>query len=177
MSEHAPFERRPLDRGSLAVIAIVFAVVFLLLLGLSLALEFRGYMDWLMEGNAAILKTIVSWLGIPATRVGRDVYLQNHTLSVAYDCTAITIMALYTAVIVAYPLSAKTRGLALAVGIPVIAVANIVRLVGGALASQYLSSSMFDFLHDYLFKVAMILVVVVLWAVWLQMARTHASKS
>ncbi|MDY0088322.1 MAG: exosortase/archaeosortase family protein [Coriobacteriia bacterium] len=132
MSEPSPSVRRPLDRDSLVVIASIFTVVFLLLLGVSLALEFNGYLDWLMDGNA---------------------------------------------VIVAYPLSVKTRGLALVVGIPVIAVANMVRLVGGALASQYLSSSMFDFLHDYLFKVAMILVVVVLWAVWLQMARVHASKS
>ncbi len=78
---------------------------------------------------------------------------------------------------IAYPLSVRTRLLALAVGLPVIAVANMLRLLGVAVASEHLNAATFAFAHDYLFKIAMVLVVVALWVSWLEAARGHASKA
>ena len=65
----------------------------------------------------------------------------------------------------------------LAVGLPIIALANLLRLVAAAYASEHLNAATFTFTHDYLFKVGMILVVVALWASWLQMAGGHESKA
>lgn len=156
---------------------MMFVVVFGLSQWLFFALELHGHLDWLMGGNAAVLNSIMNALGIPATLEGTLVHLQNHTLQISIDCTGITIASLYAAVIIAYPLSLRTRGLALVVGLPVIAIANIVRLIGVALTSQYLSAEVFQFAHDYFFKVFMLLVVIGLWIAWLQFARVHAKEA
>jgi exosortase/archaeosortase family protein len=164
-------------RGSLPAIAVIFVVVFGLSQWLTLVLENAGRLQWLMVGTATLLTTIIEWLGIPVTQNGILLYLTNHTLAIDLDCTGLTIAALYVSLIVAYPLSARTRTLAIAVGLPVIVLANLLRLVGVALASQYLNADMFFFAHDYLFKVVMVFVVIGLWAVWLQMARAHATRT
>lgn len=161
-------------RNSLLVVAIAFLAVFAVLQGLIRAAEMAGFLDPLMMATAAGAAGLVRLVGLPVTLAGRQLLLASRTLQIDLDCTAITIGALYAALVVAYPLSARTRLLALAVGLPTIALANMMRLLGVAAASEYLSPGVFLFLHDYLFKVAMILVVMGLWAAWLQIARGHA---
>jgi len=164
-------------RGSLTTIAVIFVLVFALSQWLVVVLEGAGRFDWLMNGTAALLATFVEWLGIPVTCTGKLLYITNHTLAIDLDCTGLTIAALYASLIIAYPLSVRTRLIALAVGLPLIAVANMFRLVAVALASEYLDPGVFDFVHDYLFNVFMILVVVALWASSLQIARNHAART
>ena len=52
-------------------------------------------------------------------------------------------------------------------------IANLVRLVVIAAISDHSSPRVFFVVHDYLFEVAMILVVLVLWVTWLEFARTN----
>jgi len=168
---------RRFRRNSLATIGIIFVLVFALLQALLFVLEAGDHVEWLTDVTALTMGAIVGWMGIPVSVSGHMVTMSNHVLAIDYDCTGLAIVTLYSALVVAYPLNARTRLLALGVGIPAIAVANMGRLVGVALASQYLGQDVFLFVHDYLFKVVMVLVVVGLWAVWLQMARTHAARA
>ena len=155
----------------------MFVLGFALLQVAILVLSVQGRLDWLMNANAVVTAAIVGLLDIPVTLQGTQLVMTNHILQIDLECTGITIAALYAALIVAYPLSIRTRLLALAVGLPVLAIVNVVRLVGVALASEYLSPDLFFFAHDYLFRVVMILAVVALWVAWLQVARTHASHA
>jgi exosortase/archaeosortase family protein len=166
-----------LRRNSLVTTSVVFLLVFTVLEGAIWVVTATGGLDSLMKLTARVAGQLTVFIGIPATVVGKDILLSRHTLRIDPDCTAIAIVALYSALVIAYPLSARTRALALLVGIPVILVANILRLIAVAVASEYLGQAAFAFAHDYLFKVVMILVVVALWATWLQIARGNAKTA
>jgi len=131
----------------------------------------------LMNGTAQVAAVLVRGVGIPVTVVGNQMALASRILQIDVDCTALAIAAVYVALVVAYPLAVRTKMLALVVGIPVIAVTNLLRLVAVAVASEHLSPALFSFVHDYLFKVVMVLVVVGLWAAWLEIARSHAETA
>lgn len=168
---------KALNRSSLPVIAAIFVLTFAAAQVAIILLFERGHLQWLIDATAAATATLISLAGIPFTRAGDELIMTNHVLKIVLDCTGLSIAALYISLVVAYPLSTRTRTLAVVVGLPVIAVANMARLLGVAFASEYLSPGVFQFVHDYLFMVFMMLVVVGLWAAWLQMARAHATTA
>jgi len=154
-----------------------------------------GMLNWMMMGTAIVSTRLYTWLGIAAMRSGTQIYLHSRTLSIDLACTAIFIMALYVALVLAYPVSARHRFLGLAIGIPSIVFANFVRLVAVAEVSESIQpafaflhdrwfhtlplsapaySSTFTFFHDYLFQVGMVLVTVVALAAWLSYVRKDA---
>jgi exosortase/archaeosortase family protein len=174
-AQRAP--RAPVGRSSLPVIATIFVVTFAIA-QIILAVAFaNGYLDWLIEATTVVAGGLITSLGIPAAVAGNQITMTNHVLEIVPDCTGISLAALYASLVIAYPLSWATRLTALAVGLPVIAAANMLRLLAVALASEHLSGEVFDFAHDYLFMGVMVLVVVALWAAWLQVARTRATKT
>ena len=111
--------------------------------------------------------------GVWAVAIGPMIFLSSRTLSIDLACTAIHIAALYSALVLAYPVSVRTRLLGVAVGVPIILAANVARLVAGAHLAHAMPGA-FDFVHDYLFQVGMILLTVGLWLGWLAYARHHA---
>ncbi|MEI7814218.1 MAG: archaeosortase/exosortase family protein [Coriobacteriia bacterium] len=165
------------DRSSLPVVAALFFVIFAVLEGVIFYFALQGGLGWLMELNARITASLSSVIGIPVTLNGIQITTSRNILEIDPDCTAIQLMALYSALILAYPIPWKTRGIGLAVGIPAIAVVNIARLLGVVVASVTLSPQAFLFVHDYLFKVAMMLVVFGLWGWWLLYARRNVSQA
>jgi len=173
--ERAP--QAPISRSSVPVIALVFVLIFAVSQTFLALLFARGHLDWLIKATTVLAGNAIAFVGIPATVSGNQITLSNHVLEIVPDCTGISLAALYASLVVAYPLSWRTRLVALAVGMPVIAVANLLRLLAVALASEYLSAQAFDFAHDYLFMGTMVLLVVALWVAWLQMAKTRASRS
>ena len=169
--------RAPLGRSSIPVIAAIFLLTFAAA-QVTLALLFEnGYLDGLIDVTTIVAGRLIALAGIPATVSGNEITMSNHVLKIVPDCTGVSLAALYASLIVAYPLSARTRLSAIAIGLPVIAVANMLRLLAVAVASEYLSSDVFQFAHDYLFMGVMILVVVGLWIAWLQVARNHAART
>jgi len=165
------------SRNSLTVVTLTFVLVFALFESLIWAAAMSGRLDWLMELTARAAAVLIHGVGIPATLLGNQILLTSRILQIDLDCTALPIAALYSALVIAYPLPIRMRLLALGVGLPVIAVANLLRLLGVAFASEYLSPDVFIFAHEYLFKIVMVFVVVALWAVWLQIARGHAQTA
>jgi exosortase/archaeosortase family protein len=164
-------------RGSLTAVALVFVVVFAVLESIIWAMVANQSIVPLMLWTTQAAAFLIRLVGIPATVSVNQIFIASRTLEIDLDCTAISIVALYSALVIAYPLPIRSRLLALAVGIPVILVANLLRLVAVAVASEHLSQSAFYFAHDYLFKVAMVLVVVALWASWLQLGRDNAKTA
>ncbi len=164
-------------KGSLLRVAIVFALVFVALEAAIWGALLAGYMLPVMETTTRAATALISAAGIPVTRTGIQMFLSTRILEIDLDCTAIQLIALYAALVVAYPVSTRTKLLGLAIGVPAILLANLLRLLGVAVASEYASPAAFAFVHDFLFKVVMILVIMGLWAWWLQEARRHAIAS
>jgi exosortase/archaeosortase family protein len=152
-------------------IALVFAGVYALL---QATLWYVGSLGWLeptLTVTAGITGALSNLTGVPATVIGNEVHLSSRILRMDPACTAIPLAILYTALVLAYPLSMWKRTIGTLVGLLLLFLANFVRLTAVAQLSAPLADDTFMFVHDYLFMIAMIAVVIGLWAAYLAWAR------
>ena len=160
------------DRAVLAV-GGRFLAYFVAFAGVISVIAAKGGFDWLTLGLAKTSISLIAFTGVNAVRSGNLIELPNRILSIDLACTAIFIVALFGALVLAYPVNPRMRLMGLAAGIPLILFANVARIVAVAHVAV-ISPQAFDFVHDYLFQVGMLLVSAALWAAWLAMARRHA---
>lgn len=150
-----------------------FAAYFVAMFAAIVLVAALGGMAALQSGLAQLVARLSSVTGVWAVAVGPLVLLSNRTLAIDLACTAIYIPAMYSALVLAYPVSLRTRLLGVAVGVPLIMAANVARLLATAHLAQAMPGA-FDFVHGYLFQVGMILITVALWLGWTAYARHHA---
>lgn len=165
---------RPIPDARLLRVAVAFFVTYSVLQTAVWYLGYRGSLRSLMLFTAQTLGSLVDALGVSARVVGNDVVLATRILRIDVDCTGISLLMLYSALVLAYPLRAKWKFMGLAMGIPVLFLANLTRLIAVAMFSNMLSDKVFLFVHDYLFKIVMMGVVIGLWALFLQEVRRRA---
>jgi exosortase/archaeosortase family protein len=161
-----------LDRALLGVIGR-FAVYFSVFAAVILAIDRVGGWHGLLLGLTWLSTALAHVVGVSAVQSGTLIVLANRTLSIDLPCSAIFIVALYAALVLAYPVSPVQRLRGLALGIPIILVFNVARIVAAAQVALSLPNA-FDFFHDYLFQSGMVLVTAVVWASWLSLARRDA---
>lgn len=153
-------------------------MVFVLLLAVLLPLTTlgAGWSGWdpITAAVAAAGGAGARMLGLKASVAGNVIHLPSRSLVIDPQCTAVTLLAVYVALVFAYPVRWGMRLLAIAVGVPVLLAVNIMRLVGVAWASELLAGRSFYVVHDYLFEFGMVFVVLMMWAVWLSLARRTA---
>lgn len=162
--------RSALSRNSVRGVAVVF--VLLLAVLLPLELFSGGWSGWgpITRTVAATAGALSRIVGIDATVDGNIIRLQSRNLAVDPECTAVDLLAIFAALVLAYPLRWTRKLFALATGGIVIELVNIGRLVGVAWASETLGDNQFHVLHDYLFEFGMVFLVMMIWAVWLSLA-------
>jgi exosortase/archaeosortase family protein len=160
------------DRVLLGVVGR-FVAYFALMVVVIIAVDLLHGWGSVQLATTRVSAGVASGLGIALSQVGTRIDVGNRILAVDLPCTAVFIIALFSALVLAYPVSWRMRLLGLAAGIPVIVVSNIVRIVAAAGVSVG-SPGAFDFFHDYLFQVGMVMVTVVVWAAWLSVARRNA---
>ncbi len=144
---------------------LVFAV---LVITLNLAVWQLGRTGSLIHFEtftATIAAWSVSLSGIAVAMSGNVVYLPSVTWLVNTECTALFVMIVYVALILAYPASVRAKLIAVVLGLPAIFVTNIVRLFVLAWLTE-LDAAYGVFFHDYVWQVAFVLMVVVLWVTW-----------
>lgn len=172
----APRTAEPLAHDAvLFKVGLRFLLIYGVLQTVVWFLGYRGALDPILKTTADFTGACSNLTGVEATVTGNEVVLATRVLRIDLDCTAISLMLVYAALVLAYPLSTKSRAIGLAVGLPVIAVANMLRLVAVAQLSGPLSERSFLFVHDYLFKIAMVAVIVALWLAYLSWARRRAA--
>jgi exosortase/archaeosortase family protein len=163
-----------LPRNSMRRVAVGFVLILAVLLPLSLFSA--GWSGWgpITGAIATTAGASARMVGIPATVDGNVIHTPTRDLQVDPQCTAVDLLCVFAALVLAYPLKWRLRLIALVLGAIVLQVANIVRLVGVAWVSEFLAGRSFDMVHDYLFEFGMVFVVMMMWAVWLSLARRSA---
>jgi exosortase/archaeosortase family protein len=150
----------------------------------SLALSFNlliwffsahGYLFSFEVAYAQVVGKIVSLLGFKAKVVDNLVLLEGASWLINTECTALFVMAIFSSFILAYPAQLKEKVLALLVGLSVIFLANMLRFILLAWFSS-VKPAYASYFHDYLWQVAFILMVVMLWLIWLEVL-SHAHKA
>ncbi len=152
---------------------IKFCLIFLaLLLVLSttfpfLSDEFNPQLTWLMEATATVTGFCLKMLGLEAGVSGRIVSLPNFSVEVVGECTGVYEMLIFLAAMTAYPAGWRKKLMGAGLGIPFLYAINIIRMVVITAVGNW-SPGTFEFLHLYFWQVAMILIIVATWVLWIE---------
>jgi exosortase/archaeosortase family protein len=158
-----PFSRRPEVRFPLrfVVLAGVMAVGWAAL---------APFWPALTHTTAVIVAWVSGLVGLSAVAgSGSEVaFGDSHAgfrLGVTDGCTGVTLLMIFTAAVLAYPATRGQRTQGLAIGLPVLFVANLLRLVALGWVGLH-ARAQFDFAHEYCAQVAGIALVGVCWFGW-----------
>jgi len=169
-------DRVPLSPdASLVKVAVLFFLLFAAFQTVAWMLSYRGILDPALEATAEMAGVCSSLTGIPATVSGNEIFLTSRILRIDLDCTGLSIAMVYSALVLAYPLSFKRKMIGLGIGLPALFLVNMARLTAVAQLSGRLGDDLFLFVHDYLFKIGMVAAVIGLWGLYLASARRHAT--
>lgn len=117
--------------------------------------------------NAAAAARILGWIGIGVTQSGTQILFRRGGLEIISECSAIYVLILFTAGVLAFPASWRARAWGLGLGIPCLVGVNVLRLVTLGLLLEY-RASLLPLFHEYLWQVLFILVVAVVYFVWIE---------
>jgi len=165
--------REPLLDATVLAVGLKFFVYLMVFTAVLTPIDTSGGLQAVMLATARASTALITLTGLQATQTGALIHLSNRILAIDTACTAVYLVAMFSARILAYPLKWTSRLLGVLAGAIVILGVNLVRIVAVAHVSIG-ASARFDFIHDYLFQVGMMLVVVMLWATWLKLARRYA---
>lgn len=150
-------------------------VRFYLLFGYFLALLYLClHFDWTHETIAVHLPEIVAkmvsglltFFGFSSRSYGTTITVLNgQPFRIIYHCTGLFLMAIYSSAVLAFPATWRQKAIGLVLGLPLLFVANLLRLVALGIAGRF-SPELFDLSHEYLWQGVFVVLVLVLWAQW-----------
>jgi archaeosortase B (VPXXXP-CTERM-specific) len=137
--------------------------------------KFNPQLTWLMVVTADLTGSVLKLFGMTVNISGRVVSLSNFSMEVVGECTGLYEMLIFLAAMIAYPSSYKKKLIGAGLGLPLLYVINIIRMIFIALIGNW-SPKSFDFMHMYFWQVAMILIIVSVWVLWIEKV-VHYPKS
>jgi archaeosortase B (VPXXXP-CTERM-specific) len=161
---------------------IKFCVIFLgLLIILTstfpfLSDAFNPQLTWLMVVTADVTGFFLNLLGLSTRVSGRIVSMPNFAIEVVGECTGLYEMLIFLAAMIAYPAGWKKKLIGAGLGIPLLYVINVVRMIFITVVGNW-SPQTFDFMHMYFWQVAMILIIVSVWVLWIEKVVYHERKA
>ena len=158
-------------------VALTFVVLFTLMQAATWWLAYNAAFDGILDGMARFSGACDRALGLDARVRGNEIAVGGRVLRIDLECTAISLMAIYSALVLAYPLGWRRKVTGLMGGLLAIQAFNQVRLIAVAWLSGRTEDAVFRFAHDYLFMTSMVIVVVAAWGVYLARAGASAHAS
>ncbi|MEA2074199.1 MAG: exosortase H [Euryarchaeota archaeon] len=131
-------------------------------------LTLRGSLSILKNLTASILGALFSICGADVVIQGATISINGFGLEIIDECTAVFSSIVYCSAVLAYPATAKNKGVGIAFGVPSLYAINIFRLSVLALVGIY-HPDMFEFVHVYLWQASFIIFVVVIFLLWLRL--------
>ena len=178
MSRRSPKAHRPGPGRELTLGFGLRVASLVAILGLApFALE--RFLEWLPGSATVALREltarVASWgvglVGVPCLYDGgNQLYLSNHVLRIDVACTAVAWMIMFVVSVLVVPVVRNRKWQALSVGLPLILVANLVRLVLVAMVSEWAPQYFFP-VHDRVLQASMAAVVIAIWAGFVWFAR------
>jgi archaeosortase B (VPXXXP-CTERM-specific) len=148
---------------------LIFIAEFSILLSVFyiLTIQFESYVPiFNMQTTSATLVQILQFFGLKATLNANQVSLQSFVLEVVRQCTGLFEVITLLACVLAFPTSLRNKLLGAAMGLPLIYVANILRLVFLAYLGVY-NFPIFEVVHDYILQLTFFSFVIFIWFAWI----------
>jgi len=120
------------------------------------------------ELTASAVAELIAIAGIPCILDGTRISLPTSQWEIVLECTALTAMVVFVSFIVAFPASLRSKACAIGAGVPLLFVANILRLVTLAWFTLKVPK-LTGCLHDYVWNVVFLFLVVLMWLAWLSL--------
>jgi archaeosortase B (VPXXXP-CTERM-specific) len=137
---------------------------------------FNPQLTWLMVVTADVTGFFLNLLGLSTRVSGRIVSMPNFAIEVVGECTGLYEMLIFLAAMIAYPAGWKKKLIGAGLGIPLLYVINVVRMIFITVVGNW-SPQTFDFMHMYFWQVAMILIIVSVWVLWIEKVVYHERKA
>jgi archaeosortase B (VPXXXP-CTERM-specific) len=138
--------------------------------------KFNPQLTWLMVLTADITGFLLRLFGLTVGVSQRVVTLPNFSMEVIGECTGLYEMLIFLAAMIAYPASWKKKLIGAGLGIPFLYGINIIRMVFIALVGNW-SPQTFNFMHLYFWQVAMILIILSVWVLWIEKVVHYERKT
>ena len=148
--------------------ALLFGLLVLVFHIIQWTMVADRYIAAFKEFTASIVAATISLTGIPCSLNGTQLILPNTAWEMVLECTALTAMVVFASFVLAFPASLRSKAIAIGAGLPLLFAANIVRLVTLAWFTK-LMPRIADFSHDYLWNVAFLFLVLLMWIAWLSL--------
>jgi archaeosortase B (VPXXXP-CTERM-specific) len=133
--------------------------------------------SWFLIGLTARTSAwLINLAGIEARLSGDVIGLSNQSLLINAECTAIYLMIFFGSFVIVYPARWISKMVGLVAGIPVIFTANVSRLLLTAYVVEF-RPGYFQYFHDYMWQVAFIIFVVVLWWLWIELVVKYDARN
>jgi exosortase H (IPTLxxWG-CTERM-specific) len=116
--------------------------------------------------TAACVAEALDLLGQDAVAVGQTVSVRSGmSFQIIYHCSGLFLMSIFAAAVLAYPARTRERLLGLALGLPLLFAANVLRLAVLGVVGRYFPAY-FDLSHEYLWQGLFVVLVLFLWVQW-----------
>ena len=138
--------------------------------------KFDPQFTWFMAATADITGFFLKMLGLSVQSGGRIVSLPNFSVEIVGECTGLYEMLIFLAAVIAYPSGWRKKLIGAGLGIPILYGINIVRMVFITLVGNW-SPKTFDFMHMYFWQVAMILIILSVWVLWIEKVVHYERKT
>jgi len=139
----------------------------------SLLFSLAGLHLYLVPVQSAIASVVTAGanlLGGDVRVYGPIIDVTRIKLEVNHECTAVFVLLVYAAFVLAYPAPWKSRLLGIVVGAVVLTAVNISRLIALTLIAQS-RPELFNYLHEYFFQGVFIALLAVLASLWTEQVR------
>ncbi len=128
----------------------------------------------LVAGNSAWLLGSLGW---HIVQEGPLLNLGTFSFIISPDCTGWKSILFLFALLFAVPhVSGKKRLLGLVIGIPVLWAGNLGRILLTVLVQDMYGFELAVFVHDYLWRLGLVVLVLLIWGVWLSKALIRERK-
>lgn len=148
----------------------VFSGRFLLLCALLFAgLESapKGLFDFMNRANATAVAGILEAAGYRPVLHQTVLSIKGFSARIVGECSAVFVIALFSAFVLAYPSSVSKKALGLFIGIPMLMALNLFRLVLVIITGSY-DPNLFTHVHIYFGQILMVFFVVMCSVIWLR---------
>jgi exosortase/archaeosortase family protein len=147
--------------------AVTFAAAAIVLFGVYQMTEVTHTFRAVNELNATLCVQLLRLCRIPVERSGTTMLLASGGMDVVSECSAVYVLILFAAAVMAFPTTWRARGRGLLIGLPCLFVVNLLRLVSLGVVIRF-RASLLPLFHEYLWQVLFIFVVAGLYLFWIE---------
>ena len=138
--------------------------------------KFNPQVYWLNAATAEVTGFFLKPFRMGTRVSGTIISLPNFSVEVVGECTGLYEMLIFLAAMIAYPAGWRKKLIGAGLGIPFLYAVNIVRMVFIMVVGNW-SPKTFDFMHLYFWQVAMILIIVSAWVLWIEKVVHYEGKT